>query len=183
MKKLILFILAGIVISSCNNQGTDAKEVVKDTASAAPAATKMNYPYTIDHPDNWDMGSTDNTMAALTSLKAYENGNIDECVKHFGDSVNLEFDSFETKVSNDSLKSMFAKSRGALKSMEIKMEDWESVISKDKSAEYVSLWYKEIWEDAKGKKDSLSQMDDLRMKNGKIVGIDQKSRKYPAKKM
>ena len=78
---------------------------------------------------------------------------------------------------------MFTKSRAALKNMEVKMDDWESVISKDKNTEYVSLWYKELWEDTKGKKDSLVQMDDLRMKNGKIVGIDQKSRKLSAKKM
>ena len=143
----------------------------------------MNYPYTIDHPDNWEIGSTDNTMAALTALKAYENGNVAECVKYFGDSVRLQFDGLDTKVSNDSLKSMFTKSRAALKNMEVKMDDWESVISKDKNTEYVSLWYKELWEDTKGKKDSLVQMDDLRMKNGKIVGIDQKSRKLSAKKM
>ncbi|HEV8084196.1 MAG TPA: hypothetical protein VGP55_13400 [Chitinophagaceae bacterium] len=143
----------------------------------------MNYPYTIDHPDNWEIGSTDNTMAALTALKAYENGNVAECVKYFGDSVRLQFDGLDTKVSNDSLKSMFTKSRAALKNMEVKMDDWESVISKDKNTEYVSLWYKELWEDTKGKKDSLVQMDDLQMKNGKIVSIDQKSRKLASKKM
>jgi hypothetical protein len=69
--------------------------------------------------------------------------------------------------------------RGELKSFEIKTE---SVISKDKNLEFVSVWYKEIWEDAKGKKDSLFQMDDLQMKHGKIIDIDEKSRKYPAKK-
>lgn len=183
MKKIITFFFAGIAIASCNNQGTETKEVAKDSTTGAVAEAKMNYPYTIDHPDNWEIGSTANTMAALTALKAYENGHIDECVKYFGDSVKLAFDGFETKVSNDSLKSMFAASRGKLKSMEVKMDDWESVISKDKNEEYVSMWYKEIWEDNNGKKDSLSQMDDIKMKNGKIVSIDQKSRKYPTKKM
>jgi hypothetical protein len=183
MKKMFLFFLAGIVISSCNNQATESKELMKDSTSDKPAAVTMNYPYTIDHPDNWEIGSTDNTMAALTALKAYENGNIAECVKYFGDSVRLQFDGLDTKVSNDSLKSMFTKSRAALKTMEVKMDDWESVISKDKNTEYVSLWYKELWEDTKGKKDSLVQMDDLQMKNGKIVSLDQKSRKLPSKKM
>lgn len=183
MKKMFLFFLAGIVFSSCSNQATESKEIMKDSASAGPAAVTTNYPYTIDHPDNWEIGSTDNTMAALSALKAYENGNIDECVKYFGDSVRLQFDGVDTKVSKDSLKSMFTKSRAAIKTMEVKMDDWESVISKDKNTEYVSLWYKELWEDTKGKKDSLAEMDDLQMKNGKIVGIDQKSRKLAAKKM
>ncbi|MEP6926829.1 MAG: hypothetical protein ABI834_04295 [Ginsengibacter sp.] len=183
MKKFILFFLAGIAFNSCSDQKSESKDVVKDSTSVEPAAVKMNYPYTIDHPDNWDMGSAENTMVALSGLKAYENGNIDDCVKYFGDSVRLEFDGLDTKVSRDSLKAMFTKSRAGLKSMQVKMDDWESVISKDKSEEYVSIWYKEIWEDTKGKKDSLAQMDDLRMKNGKIIGIDQKSRKLPAKKM
>lgn len=183
MKKLILIFTAAVIFYSCNNETETTTDATKDSTTAEPAAAKMNYPYTIDHPDNWDMGGNENTMAALSALKAYENGNIDECVKYFGDSVHLQFDNFDERVSNDSLKAMFSKSRSALKSMEVKMDDWESVISKDKSAEYVSLWYTEIREDAKGKKDSLEQMDDIKMKNGKIVGIDEKSRKLPAKKM
>lgn len=182
MKKLILIFTAGIIFYSCNSETATTTDATKDSTSAEPAAAKINYPYTIDHPDTWETGSTDNTMAALSALKAYENGNIDECVKYFGDSVHLQFDGLDTKVSNDSLKAMFTRNRAGIKSMEVKMDDWESVISKDKSAEYVSVWYKEIWKDNKGKIDSLAQMDDLRMKNGKIIGLDEKSRKYPAKK-
>jgi hypothetical protein len=62
------------------------------------------------------------------------------------------------------------------------MEDWESVVSKDKSMEYVSLWYKQYFTDANGKADSIECMDDLRMKNGKIAMINEKIRHYPAKK-
>lgn len=183
MKKMCLIFTAAIIFYSCNNESATTKEATKDSVSAEPAAVTINYPYTIDHPDSWETGSTDNTMAALNALKAYENGNIDECVKYFGDSIHIQFDNLDTNLSNDSLKAMFAKGRSAIKNMQIKMDDWESVISKDKSMEYVSLWYKEMWEDAKGKKDSLEQMDDLRMKNGKIIGLNEKSRKLPAKKM
>jgi len=72
MKKLKLFFLAAIAFTSCNNAGTDTKEAVKDSAAmalATPAA--INYPYTIDHPDNWEMGSSANTMVALGALKGY----------------------------------------------------------------------------------------------------------------
>ncbi len=183
MKKLTVLLFTTMAFASCNNGATETKETMKDSTVLAPAAVAMNYPYTIDHPDNWEMGSTDNTMAALSGLKAYENGNVAECAKYFGDSVRLQFDGFDTKVSNDTLKAMFTKTRASIKSMEIKMDDWESVISKDKTAEYVSLWYKEIWEDNKGKKDSLEHMDDIRMKNGKIISLNEKSRKLPAKAM
>ncbi|MGH2566352.1 MAG: hypothetical protein ACRDE5_17665, partial [Ginsengibacter sp.] len=71
--KLLFF--AAIVFVSCNNAGTETTDTTKDSTGsskdstmAAPAVA-MNYPYTIDHPDNWDMGSTANTMVALSALK------------------------------------------------------------------------------------------------------------------
>jgi len=44
------------------------------------------------------------------------------------------------------------------------MHDWESVISKDKKEQYVSLWYTQVMEDNKGKTDSLAIMDDVKLK-------------------
>jgi hypothetical protein len=70
-----------------------------------------------------------------------------------------------------------------MKNMSIIMDDFESVISKDRKNEYVSLWYKQKWQDAKGVWDSLSVMDDLKIKDGKIASIDEKIRHYPKKKM
>jgi hypothetical protein len=179
MKKLILIFFAGLFLTSCNNKGTSTNEATKDTSARAVSSTqKMNYPYTIDHPDNWETGSTENTMNALMALKSFENGNVDETIKYFGDSVNLRFDGMDKTVSNDSAKAMFTKSRKALKSMSIKMEDWESVVSKDKSEEYVTLWYKQIWEDMRGNKDSAALVNDIKMKDGKIIGLDEYTRKY-----
>ena len=51
-----------------------------------------------------------------------------------------------------------------MKSIDVKMSDWESVISKDKKEEWVTLWYRQKWEDMKGKKDSADIIDDLRIK-------------------
>ena len=184
MKKLSMMMFTVMVFFSCNNGGTVTSEAAKDSTAVAPAtAVKMDYPYTIDHPDNWEIGSSANTVVAVSALKAYENGNIDACVKNFGDSIHLQFDELDTKVANDSLKSMFTKSRGALKALNIKMYDWESVISRDKKDEYVTLWYKESWEDSKGKSDSVSVVDDLKIKEGKIVELSETRRKYPGKKM
>ena len=179
MKNLILIFFAGVFFTSCDNKGTSTNEATKDTSTKAVTSTqKMNYPYTIEHPDNWEIGSNENTMNALMALKSFENGNVDETVKYFGDSVNLRFDGMDKKVSNDSLKAMFTKSRNALKNISIKMYDWESVVSKDKDEEYVTIWYKEIWEDAKGNKDSAALVNDLKMKNGKITELDEYTRKY-----
>ncbi len=149
---------------------------MKDSAAATPAAA-MNYPYTIELPDNWEMGSNENTMAALSALKAYEIGNIDESIKYFGDSVQVQFDGLDKTMSNDSLKAMFASSRSGMKNIELKMDDWESVISKDKTKEWVTLWYRQKWEDMKGKVDSSDIVNDLQLKNGKIVRLDEYTRK------
>ncbi|MGI8584109.1 MAG: hypothetical protein ACR2KX_18070 [Chitinophagaceae bacterium] len=178
MKKVIFLLMVIFAAASCKDDAkkTDSKDsttVIKDS---------MNYPYTIKDPDTWETGDRQHTLNVLTSLKAYENGNIDECVKYFGDSVRVRFDGLDEKVSNDSLKSMFKNSRAMNKSMKIDMGDWESVKSKVKNEEYVSLWYKEISEDNNGKKDSVSVMDDLKIEKGKIVELDQKTRKFPKKK-
>lgn len=178
MKKLFAVFLGGVIFISCNDKSASANEATKDSsATQASTPPKMNYPYTIDHPDNWEAGSTQNTFNALSALKAFENGNVDESVKYFGDSVRLQFDGMDQKVSKDTLRAMFTDSRKSSKSMSIKMYDWESVISKDKKDEYVTLWYREYWEDMKGKKDSADQVNDLKMKDGKIIGLDQYTRK------
>ncbi len=54
--------------------------------------------------------------------------------------------------------------------MNVKMGDWESVVSKDGKEEWVTMWYKQIWEDNKGKKDSADYIDDLRLKMVKSSG-------------
>ncbi len=177
MKKLILFFLTTIVIYSCNDQGASSKEAEKDSTSVEPIAAKMNYPYTIDQPDNWEMGSPDNTMVALSALKAFENGNVAEAMKYFGDSIHLQFDGFDKTLAADSAKAMFTSMRNDYKSMDVKMNDWESVISKDKKEEWVTIWYRQKWEDAKGKKDSADFIDDLKLKDGKIIRLDEYTRK------
>jgi len=63
------------------------------------------------------------------------------------------------------------------------MQDWESVKSKARDEEYVSMWYTEKTVDKKGKSDSANYMDDVKIVNGKIAEIDSKVQHYPKKKM
>ena len=62
------------------------------------------------------------------------------------------------------------------------MDDYETVTSKDKKDNWVSLWYTQIMTDKKGNADSVYNMDDLKIDNGKIVVLDQKTRKFPKAK-
>jgi len=175
-KQLLLLFLGGALFTSCNNAGSRAAEASGDTTSNKVAAEPMNYPYTIDHPDYWETGSPQNTMNALSSLKAWENNNLDECMKYFADSVHVQFDGLDQVVSNDSLRKLITPGP-TTKNHSIKMQDWESVISKDKKVEYVSAWYRQYSEGTDGKKDSIDVMNDLKMKDGKIIGLDEYRRK------
>src|SRR5690606_6944567 len=177
MKKLILIFLGGFMFASCNDAATTTSETVSDSVSTKETVTqKADYPYRIEHPDYWETGSTNNTMQVLTAIKAYENGNVEETVKYFGDSVRLQFHNMDETVSNDSLKAMFTRTRNSIKNMSLIMQDWVSVISTDKKVEYVTLWYREHWEDMNGKKDSVDVVNDLKMKGGKVIELSQYER-------
>jgi hypothetical protein len=102
-------------------------------------------------------------------------------MKSFADSVHLQFDELDQKFSRDSVQKMFAADRKNLKSMKIDMHDFETVKSTATGKQYVSLWYVQKWEDLKGAMDSVSVMDDLEIKDGKIISIDEKRRRFPKK--
>jgi len=185
MKKILILALiltANIVfVISCksNSEGTGEGNMntKKDSASTPVASEEMNYPYTIEHPDNWVPGSNQNTYNVLQSLKSWENMNIDECLKYFADSVHVQFDGIDKWVSKDTLRSMITPANDT-KGIVVKMEDWESVISKDKNDEYVTLWYKQIVEKNNGKKDSVDVVNDFKIKNGKIIALDEYRRRF-----
>jgi hypothetical protein len=163
------------LLFSCNNEGTTTGEAKDKTADAS---TKPNYPYTIDNPDNWDIGSTANTMTVLSALKAWEEGKMDESVGYFADTTNALFDAFDKKLSRDSLKAMFSEAWKNYKNVKVNMKDWESVIAKDKSEEWVTLWYTQSWDTNNGGRDSISMVNDLQLKNGKIIRLVEYSRKF-----
>jgi hypothetical protein len=67
--------------------------------------------------------------------------------------------------------------------MVIDMHDWESVKSKSRNEEYVTMWYTEKTTDLKGRKDSANYTDDVKIVNGKIAEIDSKVQHFPKGKM
>lgn len=180
-QKLLLVFTVGLFIACNSDTKKDSGEAKVKAASAEEP--KMDYAYTIEHPDNWETGPKENTKTVLQALKDFETGNIEACLTAFADSVELRFDEMEGKFSKDSVRALFTRSRNAMKDLKIDMGDFESVKSKDGSEQYVSLWYKQKWQDQKGVWDSLSMMNDLKIEKGKIVMLDEKTRRYPKKKM
>jgi hypothetical protein len=185
MRKL-LFIGCLAVLASCNNASTS--ETNKDSSSPATVETAAKkampeMPYKLPKGyKNWQPGDQQHALTVMNSLKAWENGDIAKSMEGFADSVEINFDNWGGKFSKDSLGKMFAASRGNLGSVTIKMEDWESVIAEDKSLEFVTLWYKEITTDKKGRTDSVACINDARIVNGKVVELSEAIRRFPAKK-
>lgn len=181
MKKCMIA-CAILFAMACNNP-----EAAKESAAAAPetaVAEKIEYAYLpADHPaDYWDRGDQKNVALVLKCLKAFENGNVEESLAGFGDSIRYSADGFDAKISKDSLRTFFKQAWKNLSALQVNMGDFEAVTSKDKKEAYVTLWYKEIMTDKAGKKDSVACVNDLKIENGKIVLLDEKTRKFPAKK-
>ena len=128
------------------------------------------------------MGDPQNTLLVLNAYKAYETGNVDDALKYFADTVHIVADNFDRHLPKDSMAAMI-KAEMAGRTTKLRMGDWESVISKDKKTQYVSLWYVQTMTDKSGKVDSIYMMDDVEIKDGKIVSIDGKQRRFPDKKM
>ncbi len=180
MKQLAKIILV-LFVMSCNDRSASKDKVDTDSSSTvAGSEQNLRYAYTLPEPyEDWQPGNKVHAVNVMNSLKAYENGDIDACITAFGDTVVLRFDGYHARVSKDSLKTIFSNSRSQLTSEKIYMDDWESVVSKDGKAEYVTLWYKQVTTTKKGTTDSLTMIDDLKIENGKIVAIDQKIQHYP----
>jgi hypothetical protein len=155
------------------------KQAEEKTETTMAAATLPEFAYSINHPaDNWTPGNLEHVATVLKGLKAWENNDIDGSLASFADSVLVEFDGYEAKLGKDSLKAFMTGGRSQYKDVEIQMADWESVISKDKKDEFVSLWYKQITTDQQGKVDSVEIMNDVKIENGKVVSLNEKSRRY-----
>ncbi|MDB5201929.1 MAG: hypothetical protein JWQ27_1338 [Ferruginibacter sp.] len=181
MKKIIA-IACLAAFAACSQNETKKDATTTTVAATDSPATKLDYPYTIDKMPDWEIGDPKNAQLALKALRAYELGNMDESASYFGDTIRFYGDRYEEKLTNDSLKAMFNAQKIAGDVNKIKMEDWESVRSKDGKDEWVSLWYQQITTTKAGKVDSVSVMNDLKFVNGKIVLLDEKLRHYAAKK-
>jgi hypothetical protein len=184
MKRSLFFLCMMLFVVSCNDSGTTETKAGDSPKATEAKTADVVIPYTLsDEPyKDWQPGDKNHAVTVMNSLKGFETGDMAACLAAFGDSVDIRFDGFRQKFSKDSLAKFFTAERAKVSSVKIYMDDWESVISKDKTVEYVTLWYKQVVTDTKGKVDSVNVVDDCRIKNGKIVTLDEKIQRYPAKK-
>lgn len=184
MKKVFLMASSIFFFASCNNDTASTASNTKDSAASTMASTEqIDYAYVpANHPpDNWDRGDQHNVALVLKSLKAWASKDS-TALEPFADSVQWQADGMDQKMSKDEMKKRFNDYWSKIASINIKMDDYETVVSKDKKDNWVSLWYKQITTDKSGKVDSVYCMDDLKIDNGKITVLDEKTRNFPAPK-
>lgn len=172
MKKNYLLLLLPLLFAACQPK----TETTSTTAEATP-----NYPYQIKHPDNWitDTSHT-NTMVALTALKSYEKMDTATMKKCFADTMEFNYSGGKFKGTNAEFVKMVTESKDTY--VKIDMKDWEAVVGKDAAKEeWVTLWYTQHWTNAKGIADSIQYIDDVMLKNGKIVKLNEYGLRFPKK--
>lgn len=181
MRKLLLMACVALLLASCADATKDEKKTDAVKEETAPAAA-VKLPFELARPyQNWQMGSTENVAAAMTGLKTFVDKDFTGLAAVTGDSLELVFDYLHIKLNRDSAVKFFMNERAKYSDIAITMYDYESVISADKNSEWVTLWYKQVTKDAKGVADSMNVVDDIRLKGGKMVELDEKVSHFPKK--
>jgi hypothetical protein len=183
MKQLMIITCLAFVLASCTNKDKDkTASTTFETKTDTPADVTLPIPLAMPYRKWQIMPNNDNTIAALTSLKAFIDKDFTALAATLGDTVDIKLDGYAAKLSRDSVVKVFSAQRPMYVDLAVTMYDYESVISADKKDEYVTLWYKQTWKDEKGKTDSMNVVDDCKMKNGKMIELDEKVQRFPAKK-
>lgn len=179
MKKFFFFLLLASSLVACNNAPieTDPEEAKRDSLENAQ---RTSMPYNVPNQPDWERGNIENVAIAMRALKAYETADLNAMQQLMADSIEFHTDNFSFEGTRDSLIQMMKMGRDRYDSMAITMHDYESVKSKKRGEEWVSLWYTKT---QRGETvDSLFVMDDMKIVGGKVAEVDSKSRRIPAKK-
>ncbi|GGI26428.1 hypothetical protein [Pedobacter mendelii] len=166
MKKLSILFSLIVLFAACQN-----KEV-KTTDSATSDTTK--YPYAVKKVQNWAMNpDSKNLITAMTLIKTFENLDTSSMGKVLADSVWFDLDGYQFKGTKAEFLKQIQSEFNKMSGFKIQMEDAESVINKDKSEEWVSLWYSQISTTKTGKADTVNLFNDIKLKGGKVSGLSE----------
>jgi hypothetical protein len=172
-------IMLTVCCTACNSKSSTGSNENSDTTKTV-AATPTKFPYTKTKNRDWEINKDEtNTLTALNALKAIENKDYQAISNSTADSIKSEIDGLRFKGTKAQMMEENKKFFATLKNIKIVPHDWESVIDKNKSEEWVSVWYTQYWEDMKGKRDSLNVFNDIGFKDGKIIQWDEYIQHFP----
>ncbi|MFA6277796.1 MAG: hypothetical protein WC622_13670 [Pedobacter sp.] len=154
MKRLSILLLPTLLFVGC--QSKDSKTI--------------KYPYAVKKAYNWGMNPDPKNMTiAMNALKAFASRDTAALKTFMSDSVHLSADGYELNGTRAEFLKAAQQEMDKYNSITINMDDMESVVSEDKTEEWVSLWYKQYGESKDGKKSSISMFNDIKIENGKVA--------------
>jgi hypothetical protein len=171
MKYLSLLYL--ILVLSCSNQQEQKIAVLKNDS--------IRFPFAPTYSINWKPGNERNALIVLNALKQIEIGNVRGAFEYYADSIFYNTNRFIYQGKKDSLQSILTLQRSQIDSMVIKPDTWLTTYYPDSNHTWVIVFYRQIWEDKKGKIDSVYNTDNVLMVNGKITELDRTQCFYPVK--
>lgn len=184
MKKFLLPVLASALLIACNTNDTATVKAAKDSTTTTTTATTtapLNLPFTVERTPDWVPGEPAHVAVAMNTLKAYVDNNMSAIGQYLADSVEFYADAVAFKGTRDSLVKFFSDHRNLFSKIDIRMNDYETVKSKNRGEEWVGLWYVETSAMKNGSIDSAMVMDDIKIVNGKVAIIDSKGRRLTKK--
>jgi hypothetical protein len=178
MKKILLLLLPASLFLACNNETATVEKNSSDTTATKET---VNLPYTVARTPDWEIGDDANVAIAMNTLKGFEQNDMAAVAQNLADSVEFYSDGFAFRGTKDSLIQVMSKYRNSYDTIMIRMQDYESVKSKNRGEEWVGLWYTETVTPKGGKTDSSMTMDDIKIVGGKVAVIDSKMRHLVSK--
>lgn len=172
MKHLFFLFAICLILFSCKNKSATDQ-------SKADTTAKLNYPFKPRYSINWQPGDEKNALIVLNCLKKYVDGDVKGAAENFADTAEFIGDQFYFKGRRDSLVAILSQIRGDMTNVSKEFDSWMTTYYPDKKDTWVTLWYTERWTEKKGKKDSLYYVDDVKLRNGKILVYDEKIRRFP----
>ena len=160
--------------SACNNSSADSKNNSSDSTN------KADLPYTKSSKYDWEFNKDQkNEAIVLNVFKAMEDLDHEEIGKYTADSIASNIDGLKFNGTRAEIMQANKDFFATLKSLKVVPHDWRSVTNKDKSEEWVSVWFTQYTEDRKGKRDSLNVFNDIRLADGKIKAWNEYIQHFP----
>jgi len=166
MKKFSSLLLMALFFGACQEKST--------TTTNANTVDSTKYPYTLKKVQGWEINKdSKNALAALNTIKSFERMDTAAMAKLLADSVWFNLDGYRFKGTKSQFLKQIQSEFARMSSFKIDMEDMASVVNKDKSEEWVSLWYKQVTATKDGKIDTIQLYNDFKIKDGKIQGLSE----------
>ncbi|GEM_PF-626613 len=160
---LLLLGFAASSLAACNNPSPIGENNNDKSA-------KTILPYTKNSKFDWQFNpDKKNEAIVLNVFKAMENLDHETIGKHTADSIESNIDGVKFNGTRAQIMQLNKNFFATLKTLKVVPQDWRSVVNKDQTDEWVSVWFSQYWEDKEGKKDSVKVFNDIKLADGKIT--------------